>query len=174
MQLQLNAISYGSRGVKSILKIFKHDLKHFLPYKHSSSLMSNQSTTRHLTSDSKTMKTTLVLGASTKPERYSYIATSMLLERGHKVIPVGLRKGEIFGHPIKTIGENIEDQIHTLTLYVGPRNQPNWYEYILSKKPKRLIFNPGTDNPELAKMAKESGIEPVSACTLVLLSTNTF
>jgi predicted CoA-binding protein len=114
-------------------------------------------------------KHTVVIGASPNPDRYSYKATMSLLLHGHTVYPVGLRKGRIDSLEIITDKPVIEN-VDTVTLYVGPDNQPYWYDYILSLKPKRLIFNPGTENPELQKMAADKGIETEEACTLVLLS----
>jgi predicted CoA-binding protein len=119
-------------------------------------------------------KRTLILGASIKPERYAYKATVMLSSHGHDVFPVGLREGEIEGHSILTNNPIIED-IDTVTLYVGPRNQPMYYDYILNKiQPKRIIFNPGTENEEFVNLAKEKGIETEIACTLVLLSIGNY
>lgn len=114
-------------------------------------------------------KTTVVIGASPNAERYSYKATVSLQNHEHRVYPVGLRKGVINGLEIITDKPELKD-IDTVTLYVGPDNQPYWYDYILSLKPKRLIFNPGTENPELEQMAADKGIETTQACTLVLLS----
>ncbi len=114
-------------------------------------------------------KTTVVIGASPNTERYSYKATISLQNHQHTVYPVGLRKGIINGLEIITDKPALEN-IDTVSLYVGPDNQPYWYEYILSLKPKRIIFNPGTENPEFEKMAADQGIETTEACTLVLLS----
>ncbi len=114
-------------------------------------------------------KTTVVIGASPNTERYSYKATISLQNHQHTVYPVGLRKGTINGLEIITDKPALEN-IDTVSLYVGPDNQPYWYEYILSLKPKRIIFNPGTENPEFEKMAADKGIETTEACTLVLLS----
>jgi len=114
-------------------------------------------------------KTTVVIGASPNAERYSYKATVSLQNHQHTVYPVGLRKGVINGLEIITDKPALEN-IDTVSLYVGPDNQPYWYEYILSLKPKRIIFNPGTENPEFEKMAADKGIETEEACTLVLLS----
>ncbi|MCB9360831.1 MAG: CoA-binding protein [Flavobacteriales bacterium] len=120
------------------------------------------------------MKRTLVLGASTKPERYAYKATVMLAEHNHPVFPVGLKAGEIESHQI-LVNTPIIENIDTVTLYLGPQNQPMYYDYIVNQiKPKRIIFNPGTENPELQKLAQEKGIETEIACTLVLLSTNQY
>lgn len=114
-------------------------------------------------------KTTVVIGASPNAERYSYKATISLQNHQHTVYPVGLRKGTINGLEIITDKPALEN-IDTVSLYVGPDNQPYWYEYILSLKPKRIIFNPGTENLEFEKMAADKGIETEEACTLVLLS----
>lgn len=120
------------------------------------------------------MKRTLILGASSNPERYAYKATMRLAENSHPVFPVGLRAGEIGNHQILTDTPIIEN-IDTITLYVGAQNQPVYYDYILNQiKPKRIIFNPGTENPELEKLAQEQGIETEVACTLVLLSIGNY
>jgi uncharacterized protein len=116
---------------------------------------------------------TVVIGASEKPERYAQLATMSLNKHGHEVIPVGLKKGVINGISIVTKDTKIED-VDTVTLYVGPVHQPAWYEYILSLKPKRVIFNPGTENPELEELLSKNGIEFTQACTLVLLSTEQY
>lgn len=116
-----------------------------------------------------TAKKTLVLGASDNPARYSYRAAHMLKNHGYEVVPVGIRKGEVAGMAIHTDRPEVTD-IDTVTLYVGTQNQPAWYDYILDLKPKRILFNPGTENPELEQMAHERGIETEEACTLVLLS----
>ncbi len=116
------------------------------------------------------MKKTLILGASTNPNRYSNIATLRLAKNGHEVFPVGLRDGKIGGHTILINTPIIED-IDTVTLYVGQKNQPEYYDYILNDiKPKRIIFNPGTENDELVALAQKQGIETEISCTLVLLS----
>jgi hypothetical protein len=119
------------------------------------------------------MKKTLVLGASPNPVRYAYMATEDLLARGHEVVLVGKRKGEVEGLQIQT-DFPVYNDIDTITLYVGPRHQPDLYNYILEVNPKRLIFNPGTENHELRKLAEEKGIETEYACTLVLLSLDSY
>lgn len=120
------------------------------------------------------MKRTLVLGASPNPDRYSYKATIALNNNNHPVFPVGLRKGVIDVIEILTDTPAIEN-IDTLTLYVGPKNQPVYYDYILNQiNPKRIIFNPGTENPELEKLARINNIETEEACTLVLLSIKNY
>lgn len=119
------------------------------------------------------MSKTVVLGASPNPSRYSYLAVQRLKNKGHEVIPVGLRDGEIEGIAIQTGHPPIED-VHTVTLYVGARNQPAMYDYLLSLKPQRVIFNPGTENPELQRKLLEQGVQYTEACTLVMLSTGDY
>ena len=118
-------------------------------------------------------KKTLVLGASPKPERYSYKAIQMLQEYHHPVVAVGFREAQIGSIPIHK-GEPYFEGVDTVTLYLGPQNQKNIYNYILKIHPKRIIFNPGAENSELMNLAKEKGIEVEVACTLVLLSTNQY
>ncbi|HNZ61768.1 MAG TPA: CoA-binding protein [Paludibacteraceae bacterium] len=119
------------------------------------------------------MKKTLVIGASTNPERYAYKAAQRLLENGHEIELLGLRPGEIFGKAIDTERKQYTD-IDTVTLYVGPKNQPEYYDYIISLHPKRVVFNPGTENPEFEAMLESNGIQAQEACTLVLLGTNQY
>lgn len=119
------------------------------------------------------MKKTVVIGASSNPERYAYLATEKLKANGHEVIAVGTSPGMIGTTAVET-GRPIITDVDTITLYVGPRNQPNWYEYIFALQPKRIIFNPGTENPELEQMAVARGIETLEACTLVMLSLKNY
>lgn len=119
------------------------------------------------------MKKTLVLGASPNPERYAHRAVLALSRRGHEAVPLGIRQGEIAGIAIRQGRPAIPD-LDTVTLYLGAERQRPYYDYLLSLKPKRLIFNPGAENPELAQLAREHGIEPVEACTLVMLSIGTY
>lgn len=116
---------------------------------------------------------TLVIGASENPERYSYKAIHQLVNAGHDVRAVGLKKGKVAGVEIE-IGKPFFDSIDTVTLYVGPTNQSIFYDYILSLHPRRVIFNPGTENPELFNLLRENRIEVEIACTLVLLATNAY
>ena len=125
------------------------------------------------TKNEKPMKKTLVIGASTNPERYAYKAAQRLLENGHEIEMLGLRPGEIFGKSIDTEKKQYPD-IDTVTLYVGPKNQPEYYDYILSLHPKRVVFNPGTENPEFEALLEANGIQAQEACTLVLLSTQQY
>ncbi len=119
------------------------------------------------------MKKTLVLGASPNPSRYSYLAVQRLHRNDHEVVPVGIRDGEIEGIEINTTRPNV-DEVDTVSLYLNPTRQKDYYDYILGLKPQRIIFNPGTENPELAAKAKAQGIEALYACTLVLLATGAF
>ncbi len=113
------------------------------------------------------------MGASTNPERVSGEAVQRLLRAGHQVVAVGIREGEIYGTPIFTGTPEVED-VHTVTLYLNPDRQKEYYPYILSLRPQRIIFNPGTENHELARIAKEAGIESEFACTLVMLSLKVY
>ncbi|HLW33589.1 MAG TPA: CoA-binding protein [Aequorivita sp.] len=119
------------------------------------------------------MKKTLVLGASLNPERYSYLAINRLVNHGHEVEAIGLKKGEVAGVEISVEKEDFKN-IDTITLYLNPKRQGEYYDYILSLSPKRVIFNPGTENPELYKILEKNNIEYEVACTLVLLGTNQY
>lgn len=118
-------------------------------------------------------KKTVVLGASSNPARYSYLAIQRLRNYGHPVVAIGRRVGEVAG--VNITKEHLpEEDVDTVTLYLNPANQVEYYDYILDLHPKRIIFNPGTENDELVKMAKEKNIQPVTACTLVMLSTGQY
>ncbi len=119
------------------------------------------------------MKTTLVIGASTNPDRYSYKAIQALVKNGVEVKALGLKAGNVEGVEFDTEKKSYEG-IHTVTLYVGPKNQPEYYDYIISLSPKRVLFNPGTENVEFEKMLEVNGIIAEQACTLVLLSTKQY
>jgi predicted CoA-binding protein len=114
-------------------------------------------------------KKTLILGATPDSSRYAYLAANRLVGKGHSIVNVGTKNGEVAGVPIEK-PEVIHNDIDTVTLYVGPQNQPALYDYILNTHPKRIIFNPDTENAELRRMANEQGIETEYTCTLVLLS----
>ena len=115
------------------------------------------------------MKKTLVFGASLKPQRYSNIAIYRLLKNNIETVAFGLREGDVDSVKIKTNLSEFED-IHTITLYLNPTRQKEYYNKIVALKPKRVLFNPGTENPEFYNILKENGIEVEVACTLVLLS----
>jgi len=118
-------------------------------------------------------KKTVVLGASQNEERYSNMAVKKLVAHNHPVIAIGNKAGII--NDIKIIKDNpfLKD-VDTVTLYLNPENQKPYYDYILSLNPKRIIFNPGTENDELENLAAAKGIKTMEACTLVLLSTNQY
>ena len=118
-------------------------------------------------------KKTLVLGASDNPSRYSYLALHRLRSHGHPVVAIGKKNGMVGDVPIEKEKKEWED-VNTVTLYLNPTHQKQYYDYILSLKPQRIIFNPGAENDELFALAKKSGIIPIEACTLVLLSTNQY
>ncbi|HEY6902294.1 MAG TPA: CoA-binding protein [Puia sp.] len=119
------------------------------------------------------IKKTLVLGASDNPDRYSYLAMNRLRGKGHPVVAIGRKHVRVGDVEIGTEKKAHAD-VDTVTLYLSAKNQKEYYDYILSLHPKRIIFNPGAENPELERLAKENGIEPMEACTLVLLSTGQF
>jgi uncharacterized protein len=118
-------------------------------------------------------KRTLVLGASENPERYSNLAVKKLLANNHPVIAWSKRKGSIGNTVFETEQRQFEN-IDTVTIYLNPGHQKEYYNYIFSLRPKRIIFNPGTENDELMELAKKEGIVTQEACTLVLLSTGQY
>ena len=116
---------------------------------------------------------TLVLGASTNKERYSYKAIHSLVDKSHQVVAIGAKVGIAFDIPIEK--EKVAFHgIDTVTLYLNPKIQEDYYDYIVSLKPRRVIFNPGTENPEFYKILEKNNIESEVACTLVLLATNQY
>ena len=118
-------------------------------------------------------KKTLVLGASENPARYSNLAINRLKNNQHPVFAIGRRKGIVAGISIETDKIQLKG-IDTITLYLNPAHQKEYYDYIISLHPKRIIFNPGTENDELAELALKNNIKPQEACTLVLLSTGQY
>lgn len=117
-------------------------------------------------------KKTVIFGATSNPNRYAYLAAERLTKNHHDIIPIGIKKGEVLGKPILDLKEKpIINDVDTITMYVGPQNQVEWEEYILSLQPKRIIFNPGAENSSLKNKAKENGIEVLEACTLVMLGS---
>lgn len=119
------------------------------------------------------MKRTLVIGASPNPLRFSNKMVKSLVRHGFEVIPLGLRKGEILGVEILTGKPNLEN-IHTVSLYLNPDRQKEYYEYILSLAPRRIIFNPGTVNHELIKLAQDNNIEAITDCSLIMIAKGIF
>lgn len=120
-----------------------------------------------------TSKKTVVLGASSNPQRYSYIAINRLRNLNYPTVAIGRRKGKVSDIEIDMEKKPLED-VDTITLYLNAANQKQYYDYILSLKPKRIIFNPGAENDELYDLARQNGIQPMEACTLVLLSTGQY
>lgn len=118
-------------------------------------------------------KKTVVLGATSKPEKYAFKAISLLVEKGHSVIAIGQNAGEVAGVKIKTKAIPLKN-IDTITLYLNPGRQRDYYNYIVEAKPKRVVFNPGTENPELYQLLELNGIQVEVACTLVLLTLNQY
>ncbi len=118
-------------------------------------------------------KKTLVLGASANPSRYSYLAVNKLREHKHPVVAIGRTTAIVSDIPVQSETEPIPD-LDTVTMYLNPVNQKNYYNYILEQHPKRVIFNPGAENPEFEKILEEKGIQTVEACTLVLLTTGQY
>ena len=119
------------------------------------------------------MKKTLIIGATPNPTRYAYRAAQMLKAKGHSIVNVGIKKGEVAGVEIEP-ADVIHDDIHTITLYIGPQLHESYIDYILKTNPKRVVFNPGTENYALKIKLRENAIEAVDACTLVLLSTGQY
>jgi len=114
-----------------------------------------------------------VLGATTKPDRYAFKAINMLTEKGHSVLAIGQNAGEVAGVKIQTKAVPLKN-IDTVTLYLNPQRQRDYYNYIVEAQPKRVIFNPGTENPEFYQLLQLNNIKVEVACTLVLLTTNQY
>lgn len=119
------------------------------------------------------MKETLVIGASTNPDRYSYKAIQMLIERHHVVRAIGINEGSIFGVEINK-KQILWKHIDTVTLYINKEIQESYINYIIKLAPRRVIFNPGTENPNFCSLLQKNNINYDEACTLVLLSTNQY
>jgi uncharacterized protein len=121
------------------------------------------------------LKKTVVVGATPNRSRYAYLAATMLAEYNFESVLLGIKTGEINGNKILDIREKPAiTGVDTITLYIGPQRQPEWYEYLLGLKPKRIIFNPGTENEEFEALARKKGIETLEACTLVMLRSRQF
>ena len=118
-------------------------------------------------------KKTLVLGASSNPSRYSYLALNRLVNAGHSVEAIGKKEETVAGVHIQKETQPLAD-IDTVTLYLNPLNQKPYYDYILSLHPKRIIFNPGAENTEMEELAQQHNIATMEACTLVLLATGQY
>jgi len=118
-------------------------------------------------------KKTLIIGATDKPYRYAYRALQMLLAYGHQVEGIARREMEVSGVKIQK-GKPKFDDIDTVTLYLSAKFQPEYYDYVVELNPRRVIFNPGTENPEFYDLLEKNGIHYEVACTLVMLSTNQY
>ena len=118
---------------------------------------------------------TVIIGATPNSSRYAYLAAEMLTEYGHEFVPIGIKRGNLFGKDILNIRTKpgVED-VDTVTMYIGTQHQPVWYDYIIGLKPRRIIFNPGTENYEFEMLARAKNIEPIEACTLVMLRTGQY
>lgn len=118
-------------------------------------------------------KKTLVIGASTDPSRYAYLAANKLVKYGHSIELLGRNEGKVAEQEIQTDKPALED-IDTVTVYVNPKHQAEYYDYVVGLKPRRVIFNPGAENMEFEELLTKNNIEPIEACTLVMLSTGQF
>lgn len=118
-------------------------------------------------------KKTVVLGATSKPEKYAYKAIQMLVDKGHSVLAIGQNAGEVAGVKIRTKTIPLKN-VDTVTLYLNAMRQREYYNYIIEAKPKRVVFNPGTENPEFYQLLELNGIKAEVACTLVLLATDQY
>ena len=120
------------------------------------------------------MNTTLVIGASENPDRYAFKVAVRLINQGYGAVLFGVKEGEVLGNKFITEFPTHINQLDTVTLYINPVVQKEYYAKILALKPKRIIFNPGTENPEFEKMCKDAGIEVQESCSLVMLSTGQY
>ena len=116
---------------------------------------------------------TLVIGATEHKERYAYKAIKSLVDNSHQVVALGIKKGMVLDVPIETEKKDFKG-IDTVTLYINPKRQEDYYNYIISLKPRRVIFNPGTENPVFFNLLEENKINYEVACTLVLLATKQY
>ncbi len=116
---------------------------------------------------------TLILGATPNSDRFAYLAANKLVNNGHEIVNVGIKQGAVAGVEILN-GQPELEGIDTVTLYIGAKRQPPYYDWLLGLKPRRIIFNPGTENPELSMLAREQGIETLPACTLVMLGSGQY
>jgi predicted CoA-binding protein len=120
-------------------------------------------------------KKTVIIGATPDRSRYAYLAAQMLSQYDHEFVPVSIKTGEVFGREILDLRKKPTiENVDTVTMYVGTRNQAEWIDYILSLNPNRIIFNPGTENDEFGRRAEERGIEALEACTLVMLRSGQY
>jgi predicted CoA-binding protein len=120
------------------------------------------------------MKKTLIMGASTNPTRYAYMAAERLLSKGVEIELLGRKEGEVLGNQIKTDLDDLSQDYHSVTMYLSEQNQKEYEDFILNLEPVRVIFNPGAENPGFEKRLEDKGIEVVEGCTLVMLGTGQF
>ncbi len=120
------------------------------------------------------MENVLLLGATINKDRYANIAQKVLMEKGHKVFPVNPKYEEIEGIKCYKSIKDVKDRIDTVTVYLNSVHVEKMLDEIIEKKPKRVIFNPGTEDINLEKKLNENGIKTLHACTIVLLKTNQF
>ena len=120
------------------------------------------------------MAKTLIIGASENPERYAYKAAMSLLKHQHEIVLFAVRPGELDGHSFITEFPDKIDDLDTIALYINPSIQLQYYAKILALKPKRIIFNPGTESEEFERMCEAEHIDVQESCTLVMLSTGQY
>lgn len=155
----------GNRIFERIDNLFSYAVRGSIPRRYRSTVYLQESS----------MKKTIVIGATTNRGRYAHQAAELLHHYGHEIVPIGIRKGQVMEHEILDLRTRpaVAD-VDTVTLYVGPHHQPEWYDYIINLRPKRIIFNPGTENPEFERLAASQGIEVLQACTLVMLRSGQY
>ena len=121
------------------------------------------------------MSKSVVVGASTNPARYSYMAIHRLISQGFEVVPLGVRKGMIANLEILDLVQKPQiEGAETITMYINPQRQEDYIDYLIGLNPKRIIFNPGTENKDFFQYAENQGIEVLNACTLVMLSASQY
>lgn len=121
------------------------------------------------------LKKTVIIGATAKSGRYAYMAAERLAGANVEFVPIGFKNGEVLGQTILSLKEKpIIEDVHTVTMYIGSKKQHEWYDYILSLNPKRIVFNPGTENEEFQNIARNQNVEIIEGCTLVMLSIGTY
>jgi hypothetical protein len=119
------------------------------------------------------MDKVMVLGASPSKKRFAHTCVKSLIRYGYPVVPIGIKEGEIAGQQIYTEKLNVKN-LHTVTIYLNPENQKEYYNYIIQQDPKRIIFNPGAENPEFKVLAEKKGIDVIDGCTLIMLNSGSF
>jgi predicted CoA-binding protein len=118
---------------------------------------------------------TVIVGATPNTSRYAYMAADRLTQHQHNIVPIGIKKGQVFGKEILPIRDNPQiSNVDTITMYIGPQHQAEYIDYLLSLKPRRILFNPGTENDDFMEKARTMGIEVVEGCTLVMLGAGTY